>query len=67
MGRSSATSVRKRAASASSTSSTPRSSATDAPAADVELLVLADQLLHELGIADGVTLQLNTLGDAETP
>ncbi|MBB5684252.1 histidine--tRNA ligase [Sphingobium boeckii] len=36
------------------------------PAADVELLVFADQLLHELGIADGVTLQLNTLGDAET-
>jgi histidyl-tRNA synthetase len=39
---------------------------TDAPAADVELLVLADQLLHELGISDGITLQLNTLGDAET-
>lgn len=36
------------------------------PAADVELLALADQLLNELGIADGVTLQLNTLGDAET-
>ena len=36
------------------------------PAADVELLTLADQLLHELGIADGVTLQLNTLGDSET-
>jgi histidyl-tRNA synthetase len=36
------------------------------PAADVELLVLADQLLDELGIADGVTLQLNTLGDAAT-
>jgi histidyl-tRNA synthetase len=36
------------------------------PAADVELLALADQLLQELGIADGVTLQLNTLGDAET-
>ena len=36
------------------------------PAADVELLVMADQLLHELGIADGVTLQLNTLGDAAT-
>ncbi|MGZ3257245.1 MAG: ATP phosphoribosyltransferase regulatory subunit, partial [Croceibacterium sp.] len=32
------------------------------PAADVELLVLADQLLDALGIADGVTLQLNTLG-----
>jgi histidyl-tRNA synthetase len=38
----------------------------DSPAADVELLAFADQLLHELGIADGVTLQLNTLGDAET-
>jgi len=36
------------------------------PAADVELLAFADQLLRELGIADGVTLQLNTLGDAET-
>lgn len=35
------------------------------PSADVELLVLADQLLRELGI-EGVTLQLNTLGDAET-
>ena len=39
---------------------------TDSPLADVELLVLADQLLKELGITDGVTLQLNTLGDAET-
>ncbi|PXA99426.1 histidine--tRNA ligase [Nostoc sp. 3335mG] len=36
------------------------------PAADVELLVLAEQLLRDLGISDGVTLQLNTLGDAET-
>jgi histidyl-tRNA synthetase len=34
------------------------------PQADVELLVMADQLLNELGIADGVTLMLNTLGDA---
>src|SRR3982750_486032 len=34
------------------------------PSADVELLGMADHLLHELGIADGVTLQLNTLGDA---
>jgi len=34
------------------------------PAADVELLVMADQLLHELGIKEGVTLELNTLGDA---
>lgn len=36
------------------------------PQADVELLALADQILKELGIADGVTLQLNTLGDGES-
>ena len=36
------------------------------PQADVELLAFADQLLKELGIAAGVTLQLNTLGDAAT-
>ena len=36
------------------------------PQADVELLCMADQLLKELGIADGVTLQLNTLGDADS-
>ena len=36
------------------------------PQADVEVLALADQLLKELGIAEGVTLQLNTLGDAES-
>ena len=36
------------------------------PQADVELLAFADQLLKELGIADGVTLQLNTLGDADS-
>ena len=36
------------------------------PAADVELLVMADQLLAELGIKDGVTLNLNTLGDGES-
>lgn len=36
------------------------------PTADVELLVMADQLLKELGIADGVTLTLNTLGDGES-
>lgn len=34
-------------------------------AADVELLAFGDQLLRELGIG-GVTLQLNTLGDAQT-
>ncbi|OHD07106.1 histidine--tRNA ligase [Sphingopyxis sp. RIFCSPHIGHO2_12_FULL_65_19] len=36
----------------------------DSPLADAELLVFADQLLKELGISDGVTLTLNTLGDA---
>jgi histidyl-tRNA synthetase len=35
-------------------------------AADVELLSLGDQLLRELGVHDGVTLQLNTLGDSDT-
>jgi histidyl-tRNA synthetase len=38
----------------------------DTPAADVELIVMADQLIrHELGVT-GVTLNLNTLGDAAT-
>jgi len=36
------------------------------PAADVELIAMAAQLLSELGIADKVVLQLNTLGDAAT-
>ncbi len=36
------------------------------PQADVELLVMADQLLKELGIAHGVTLMLNTLGDGQS-
>ena len=35
------------------------------PQADVELLCMADQLLKELGI-EGVTLHLNTLGDADS-
>ena len=34
--------------------------------ADVEILCLGDQLLRELGIADGVKLELNTLGDPDT-
>ena len=36
------------------------------PAADVELLTFAAQLLNELGVDEAVTLHLNTLGDAET-
>lgn len=36
------------------------------PLADAELLVFADHLLKELGINEGVTLTLNTLGDAES-
>ncbi|XUU61704.1 histidine--tRNA ligase [Erythrobacter sp. HA6-11] len=35
------------------------------PQADVELLAFADQLLKEIGI-EGVTLHLNTLGDADS-
>jgi histidyl-tRNA synthetase len=34
------------------------------PLADAELLIFADHLLKELGITEGVTLTLNTLGDA---
>lgn len=36
------------------------------PLADSELLIMADQLLRELKISDGVTLNLNTLGDANS-
>ncbi|HEY1124712.1 MAG TPA: histidine--tRNA ligase [Sphingobium sp.] len=36
------------------------------PLADAELLIFADQLLKELGISEGVTLTLNTLGDYES-
>src|SRR3954468_13300508 len=36
------------------------------PQADVEILSFGHQLLIELGIAEGVTLELNTLGDPET-
>ncbi len=36
------------------------------PFADTELLIMADQLLREIGIDDGVTLNLNTLGDSES-
>ena len=35
------------------------------PQADVELLAMADQIIRDLGI-EGVTLHLNTLGDAES-
>ena len=36
------------------------------PAADVELIAMGAQLLSELGIADKVVLQLNSLGDTAT-
>ena len=36
------------------------------PAADVDLLVMADQLLKELGISQHIVLHLNTLGDSES-
>jgi histidyl-tRNA synthetase len=38
----------------------------DSPLMDTELLVFADHLLRELGVSEGVTLTLNTLGDAES-
>ncbi len=38
----------------------------EGPKADIELLSMADMLLKELKIDDGVTLMLNTLGDAES-
>ncbi|MCW0196641.1 histidine--tRNA ligase [Sphingopyxis sp.] len=38
----------------------------DSPLADAELLIFADQLLKDLGVAEGVTLTLNTLGDADS-
>ncbi len=36
------------------------------PLADAELLIFADHLLKELGVSEGVTLTLNTLGDYES-
>ena len=36
------------------------------PMADVELIAMAAQLIDELGIAEGATLNVNTLGDAES-
>jgi len=36
------------------------------PAADIEVIAMAQQVLTELGVSDRVVLQLNTLGDAET-
>ena len=36
------------------------------PAADVEILSFGSQLLGQLGISDGVTLKLNTLGDTQS-
>jgi histidyl-tRNA synthetase len=36
------------------------------PASDVELIAMGAQLLAELGLAERVTLKLNTLGDPET-
>ncbi|MFO0110502.1 MAG: histidine--tRNA ligase [Alphaproteobacteria bacterium] len=36
------------------------------PVADVEMIALAAQTLRELGLADAVTLELNSLGDIES-
>ena len=63
-GRSSATSARRPAATASSTSSGPRRSAADSPLADAEVIVLLAELLAELGVP-GVELRLGSLGSLE--
>jgi histidyl-tRNA synthetase len=36
------------------------------PQADIEVIALGDRILRELGIADRVVLELNTLGDPES-
>ncbi len=36
------------------------------PAADVEIIALAQQVLDALGVSDAITLNLNTLGDNES-
>ncbi|MBY0408477.1 MAG: histidine--tRNA ligase [Rickettsiales bacterium] len=36
------------------------------PTADIEMIALADQLLKTLGLRDATTLELNSLGDAES-
>lgn len=36
------------------------------PASDVDMIAMAYRILTELGLADRVTLQLNTLGDSES-
>jgi len=36
------------------------------PIADIEVIALAHQILSKLGLADKVTLELNSLGDAES-
>ena len=38
----------------------------DGPLADIEIISLAAHILDALGVADKVTLELNTLGDAES-
>ena len=38
----------------------------DSPLADAEIITLAAHFLDELGVADRVTLELNSLGDAES-
>ena len=38
----------------------------DAPEADVEVIALASQILAALGLDDQITLELNSLGDAES-
>ena len=65
--RCSATSGRRRAATASSTRSTSRRSAIAGPDVDAELILMCRALWHDLGLVDGsdVRLELNSLGQPD--
>ena len=62
----SATSARRRAATASTGRSASRCSGVDDPDVDVEVIALARRLLPRLSACSGVRLLLNSMGDAET-
>ena len=63
-GRCSATSGRRRAATASSTRSASRRWASAGPDVDAEHMVMCARLWNDLGL-DGIALEINTLGSAE--
>ncbi|MCL4142029.1 UNVERIFIED_CONTAM: hypothetical protein GTU68_031390, partial [Idotea baltica] len=38
----------------------------NSPLADVDIITLGERILRDLGLADNITLEINTLGDAES-